>query len=152
MEKTLVVNKQEEIMKKISIIEKALGEIQVVNSAQFKTNGLFQYNPNGLTTDIKYKKCIKSLLEMVSFLNAKEEGYQKAAQEMGLESYPQFTWIGYTTEDWKHDIKIRLSVLTSHEQRERLLKAKETLEKYVSEETKMLKDLEMIDSLFGGKG
>lgn len=150
MEKqALILSKQEEIQNKLALIKKALEGIQIVNGKTFKTSGLFQFSPAGSAIDIKNNRNIQTLLEMVSFLNAKETGYKKAAEEMGLNQYPQFNWLGNTTDDWKHDIKIRISVLTSHEKKRTLLQAKETLEKYVTEETKMMQDLKSIDQLIG---
>lgn len=150
-QKALILSKQEEIQNKLALIKKALDGIKTVNGKTFRTNGMFQFSPVGTAINIKENRNVHMLLEMVGFLNAKEEGYNKAATEMGLSSYPEFKWCGNTTDDWKHDIKIRISVLTSHEKKETLLRAKQTLEKYVTEETKMMQDLQSIDELIGFK-
>ena len=150
-QKALIISKQEEIQNKLALINKALNGIQTVNGKTFKTNGMFQFSPAGTSINIKEQRNVHTLIEMVSFLNAKQTGYDKAAEEMELQTYPQFKWCGNTTEDWKHDIKTRISVLTSHEKKETLLKAKAILEKYVTEETKMLQDLQSIDELIGFK-
>lgn len=143
----LVLSKQEEIQNKLALIKKALDGIQNVNTATFRTNGRFQFSPVGSVIDIKTQRNIQTLLDMVSFLNAKAKGYADAAQEMELDTYPAFTWCGYCPKDWKHDIKIRISVLTSHERKRTLTNAKKVLENYVTEETKMLQDLKAVDDL-----
>jgi hypothetical protein len=147
METKLILSKQEEIQNKLALINKALSELQDTNATTFKTNGMFTFSPNGNAIDIKYNKSVQTLLEMVSFLNAKESGYIKAADEMGLDTFPEFQWAGYTPNEWKHDIKIRISVLTSYERKRTLLEAKKVLENYVTEETKMLNDLKVVDNI-----
>lgn len=148
-QKALIISKQEEIQNKLALINKALDAIKTVNGKTFKTNGMFQFSPAGTGISIKDNRNLQTLIEMVSFLNAKQTGYNKAAEEMEIQSYPEFKWCGYTTEEWKHDIKTRISVLTSHVKKETLLKAKTILQKYVTEETKMLQDLQSIDELIG---
>jgi len=144
----LVLSKQEEIQTKLALIKKALSEIKDVNGATFKTTGMFSFSPtSGNGIDIKNNRNLQTLLDMVSFLNAKTKGYADAAEEMGLDTYPKFQWCGYYPEDWKHDIKIRISVLTSHERKRTLTEAKKILENYVTEETKMLQDLKAVDAL-----
>jgi hypothetical protein len=150
MEKTLILSKQEEIQNKLALIKNELKKINVVGDTAFKTSGKFKFSPvSPSPIDIKTVTSTHLLIETVSFLNAKSEGYNKAAEEMGLKQYPEFKWLGYNVQDWKHDVKLRIDVLTSHDKRQSLLKARDVLEKYVTEETKMLQDLQSIDELIG---
>jgi len=149
-QKALILSKQEEIQNKLSLIKTELKRIGVVGDTAFRTSGQFKFSPAGMSTiNLKTEKNVHLLIEAVSFLNSKATGYDKAAEEMDMKQYPEFKWLGHNVQDWKHDIKIRLAVLTSHDKRQTLLKAKDTLEKYVTEETKMLQDLQSIDELIG---
>lgn len=145
---TLVKSTQEEVLTKLDMVEKALSNIKEESQRPMRTNGEFSFTNSSLKTiSIHRLRDLSLLLEIVSFLTTKRNGYDLAAKTLNLDEYPPFRWFGYSYEDWVNDLQIRAAVLTSQQKREKLTEAKRILESLQSEETRTQKILSSLDSL-----
>lgn len=142
----VVVSKQPQIKEKLTRIEKELSTLKENTSQKWKTNGKFKFNPhNSWEERIRQETRIPHLLQIVSYINAKQQGYEKAAKEMELTSYPNLEFEGYSAQDWKADIKQQINIIQYSERKKKLENAKRQLEQFVSEEQKLQNVLDKID-------
>lgn len=61
--------------------------------------------------DIKKEVKIDALIRAYASVITREEGYNKSANELGLETYPSFELNGSTADVWKRDIKLRIDII-----------------------------------------
>lgn len=133
------------IPKALEEIEARLANIQRVTEKTTKTNGMFTYTPNNASKSINIatSKDLQELIEVYSFLKQKSSSYEESARELGLSTFPVFTWLGYAFDAWKNDLMLRVAIVTSHNEVATLRNQKSTLEKFLSEDdqvAKLLKD------------
>ena len=126
-------NLQDQLQSKYTQVEEKIKMLEEIGNVNFKTNGKFRYNPSNSysTVDIT---CTHNQVEMIhayAFLTRKSEDYEKAAEEIGLKEYPLFKWRGYTPDEWYHDIKLRLKILNSEGQLQKLKEARAKMQSYL---------------------
>lgn len=120
-------------------INEKLSSLNKITETPYKTSGELGNGFGNLKNETK----IQNLISLCSMINAKEAAYDAAAKELGLENkYPAFTVNGYTSEDCKSDIKLRIAVLSQQETFDKLNKAKERLSVFLTEEDKKRQALE----------
>lgn len=139
-----------EMQKKLSEIDEKLKEVKAIESSTFKTNGEFRFNPQYVANNPIYIFKIRDLsllLSILAYMIEKNEHYIKAANVLGLKSFPAFQWMGYTYEAWEHDIKLRVAVVTQHDRTEKLKAARAKLETFLTEEDRLAIVLKEISDL-----
>lgn len=80
--------------------------LNAANDNRYVTNCEFRYSPTGVVKDIRTVRTVNELIEMMSFLIARNATNIEAAQKLGVEP-PKFTWLGATEDQWANDLKIR---------------------------------------------
>lgn len=104
------------LTKALELLNSQLSQI----NKSFQTNGLFKYNPayNGGSSrlNIHDSRDLSSLLNVGAFLKSKKESYDNYAKSIGLDTVPVFTWQSFTFDQWNDDLKIRIAVISAHDQ------------------------------------
>jgi len=148
---TQALEVRSKMQEKLQSVKDQLASLKAETESPYKTNGEFRFNPHAIqggnirihsTTDITI------LLNVLAYLNEKSTGYVNAAEKiLEFKNYPAFKWMGFTYESWEHDIKVRVKQLVFVEKKATLMKAKMTLESFMSEDDRlalMLNDLEKL--------
>lgn len=108
----------------LETLRSKIESIKKVTDNPYKTNGDVENFAN-----IKTETKIETLVKCFSVIKGASEYYEKASQELGLKTVPEFNINGGTLEDWKSDIKLRISII----EQDSTLKAFQELEKEMSE-------------------
>jgi hypothetical protein len=127
-------------------VNKRKQEIAKLEKPSWKTNCSFSYIDGNLqnTINVHVESNVKNLVSIVGHLLEKQEFYKKAAQTMELDSVPDFTWGGFTVQDWTSDIKTRISKIQIAAKRKKLESLEEKLNKLMSPELRAELELEEI--------
>lgn len=131
---------REKLHNALTIIDSQLSNLKAIESQTYQTSGEFRWNPNYHGNDpINIHRCsdLKTLISIYSYLMPKNEEYDRSAAEIGLSEYPSFEWQGYPWSAWKHDLQMRISLVTQKEKISSLRLAKEKLEKFLTEEDQL---------------
>lgn len=112
----------------LKLLEEKLSSLQKIEETPYKTNGSI----NGFS-DVRHETRIEVLIRMYSTIYMKEKAYNEAAESLGLTHYPIYSE-GGTSEDWKHDIQLRIKLIQQKDTFEKLNKYKEEVSKFMSRE------------------
>lgn len=119
----------------LSKLEAEIASLKHVQETAYKAGtNLSQFG------NIQSETSIPKLIQAFSTVVAKETAYDKAAEELGLSSYPVFSVDGYAKAEWKHDIQLRMDVINFEERLKKLneFKSKMTAFLSASEQKEML--------------
>lgn len=115
-----------------SVIEKLdekLDSLKHITETKYRTSGVIEG-----VTDIKKETSIETLVRGLASIMVRKESYDRAAKELGLTTYPQYQIGGCSLEDWTHDIKFRIDVLTHKETTDKLKEYRDKMSKFLSEQ------------------
>ncbi len=97
----------------IALFEKLTAKKAEVSNAErpvYVTGGQFRYSESvGTSVDIMTVRDERKLVEILVFLKDRSERYPAACEELGVAA--EFKWLGFTYDEWKQDLKTRVSVL-----------------------------------------
>lgn len=129
----------QKVKENYDLINQELEKISAIHDQTYKTSCNFRYNPTNSYSEVCIDDCteIKSLINVYAFVKNKEQDYTDAANELKIKTAPLFKWCGYRVEDWKHDIELRITILTQKEKIDKLKKWQRKLEDFLSEEDKL---------------
>jgi hypothetical protein len=113
----------------LDTIKEKLNSLKAITDTPYKTSG----NLTGIG-DIKTLKDIGSLIKSYASVKAKENAYNAAADDLGIKNYPLFSLDGGTAAQWKHDIDLRIQIITVEDKKNKYQKAYDTMQKFLSEE------------------
>jgi hypothetical protein len=132
----------------ISVQEKKLA-IEKAERPCWKTSGNFGYSSNSAhdRTNIQTLTDTRKLVEMLSFLLERKEKSESAASELGV-NY-NFTWLGFTVDEWKSDFQTRVNQISIQEKRKELAEIEARLNAIISPELKAQMELDAISELLG---
>jgi hypothetical protein len=74
---------------------------------------------------------------------------ESAAKELGVDY--NFTWLGFTVEEWKDDFQTRVNQISVQEKRKELAELESRLNAIISPELKAQMELEAIEKLLSSK-
>ena len=113
----------------------------------WKTSGNFGYSANSAHDRINIQTLTdaRKIVDMYSFLIDREEKSGKAAQELGVDY--KFSWLGFSTEEWKSDFLTRVNQLSIQEKRKELATIESRLNAIISPELRAQMELEAISEL-----
>ena len=115
-----------------SVLEKLqeeLKQIKSVSGSNYQTSGVI---PGGI--DIKKEKSIENMIRALANINISKAAYDQAAEDLKLDSYPVYQVGGYSVENWKHDIDLRIKIITHEDRKKELEGAISKMEAFLSEE------------------
>lgn len=140
-----------EVPKMLQDIEEKLKAIKTIEGTRYKTHGQFKYSPSINASSVDITRCtnMSTILSITGFLISKEEHYDKAAQLLGVKSYPVAEWCGAPISAWKEDLKLRAAIISSEDNRKMLIEAKKELSQFLTEEERRNTVVERYKALFG---
>lgn len=123
----------------LEMVDGKLKAIKKVTGKTMVTSGMFSYTPNNQakSVNIHASTSLSELIEIYSFLREKKSGYDNAAEALGLSSFPQFSWLGYSFENWESDLKIRVAIISSNQEIQKLTLQKKELEKHLTQDDQL---------------
>ena len=138
--------------KTLELIAQVKAKKQAIAKAEkpaYKTNCSFSYieGNRGSATNIHVETDIKKLILMAAFLTERNGSYQNVALKvLGVEKPPEFTWDGYTVDEWVGDIKQRIAKIQISSEKKKLEALEARLNSIVSPELKAQMELEAIEA------
>jgi hypothetical protein len=126
---TNLVKVDERVSTMYDMVLKMKTKLNDIKDINYKTNGLFRYNPslNANGVKIQTENRIHVLLSVLGFILSKAEEYNNAAKTIELKEYPLFKWLDYTAAEWTHDIKLRIAFINHKDELAALSEAESTL-------------------------
>jgi hypothetical protein len=97
--------------------------------------------------NLKEEASISTLLKAAHSVKAREEGYNDAADDLGIETYPAFSIGGGSYQDWKADIKLRIQIIEHKETMDKLNEIRKDLEGLMTDEDRKLAIMEKLRQL-----
>jgi hypothetical protein len=118
-------------------------EIKSIERPNWKTPCAFKETPNGYSINIHTIQDPSAVINILAFLKVKKESIEAASKELGFEG-GVFKHDGYTYNDWKHDLQLRLSKITIAGKKAKLDDLEKRLAKLESPELREQRELEAI--------
>lgn len=147
---TEVSKVNQDLLQTINLVDNKLADLKTIETTSFKSHGQFRFNPaytGNAAIDIHRCTSLEDLLAIYAYLADKEIAYNNAAEACEVDEYPQFKWINVPIQDWLHDIKLRVKIITHEVRKQNLVKAKSELSKFLSSEDKLAQVLESVTKL-----
>lgn len=116
----------------IEQIDAKLASLKSMAETTYKTSG----KVDTFAENLKEAKEVDTIIKMFSAILGRKEMFDKAQTALNVKSTKEFKYNGHTLEEWKSDCEFRIAVVTEHETRERLQKAKEMATTLLSDEDK----------------
>lgn len=133
----------------INEVRKRKAEIAELERPNFKTNCSFSYSEKASdSVNLHQESSIRNLLLIAGFLIDKDAQCNRAALRLGVEAQP-FVWHGFSTEDWIHDIRIRIGKIQISSKKKHLENIETRLNSIMSPEAKAAMELEAIKKDLG---
>jgi hypothetical protein len=126
---TVALTKANEVPQILSVLDNEIGKLKTIAESVYKTTGIL----DGFS-DIKAETKVENLIRAYSSVKGREDAYNNAAKELGLNQYPQFNVNGGTAADWKQDILLRIDIITHKDKLDKLNEYKEKMSKFLSAE------------------
>jgi hypothetical protein len=113
----------------------------------WKTSGNFGYSANSAhdRTTIATMTDVRKIVEMYAFIMDRKDNSESAAKDLGVEY--NFTWLGFSVDEWKEDFQTRVNQISVQEKRKELAELESRLNAIISPELKAQMELEAIAEL-----
>lgn len=155
-ESTLAVVKdpeelQKNLQKTLTLINKNLKEVGVVENQKLLTNGTFktdEHNQN--QTNIHTCGDVNQLIKCFAILKGIKKNFDEISQELGVKT-AKLIWCGFLYEQWENDFKIRIRLVANAVRIKSLQDSKVELETFLSADRRLELTLEKVKSIFTDK-
>lgn len=137
--------KDEIVLEMQEQVKKLKAEIRKAEKPTWTTSCSFRETTSSSAINIHVVSDIKVLVGMVAYLNNMEARMNEAAKELGV-TYKHMH-DGYSVDDWKSDIKLRLDKINIAVKKSQLEQIESRLAKLESPELKEKRELEELQSL-----
>jgi hypothetical protein len=88
---------------------------------------------------------VRKIVEMYAFIMDRKDKSESAAKDLGVEY--NFTWLGFSVDEWKEDFQTRVNQISVQEKRKELAELESRLNAIISPELKAQMELEAIAEL-----
>lgn len=115
----------------------------------YKTNCSFSYieGNRGTAVNIHVETDVKKLILIAAFLSERNGSYRNVALKvLGVENPPEFTWDGFSADEWIGDVKQRIAKIQISTEKKKLEALEERLNKIISPEKRAELELEAIEA------
>lgn len=131
----------EKIKELFDLVQKKKLEIEKAERPIWETSRNFGFSPNSAHDRISIPTITdtRKIVEMYAFLLERKDKVEKSAEELNVKY--DFTWLGFTVEEWKSDFSTRINQITIQEKRKNLLEHEVRLSAILSPE--MIKEMEI---------
>ena len=108
--KETTLTRDERVLALFEKLQAKKAEVANAERPVYVTGGQFRYSESvGTSVDIMTARDERKLVEILVFLKDRSERYPAACEELGV--IAEFKWLGFTYDEWKQDLKTRISVL-----------------------------------------
>lgn len=136
----------EKTLKMIEQVAKQKREIEKAERPNWITTCSFSYTENpAQAINIHVEQNVRNLICIAAFLVEKERAYNEAAQILGIDDPPKFSWQGSSSADWHEDIKTRINKIQIGAKKKKLEALEARLNAIISPELKAQLELEAIE-------
>jgi len=118
----------------------------------YKTNLSFSYieGNKSSATNLNIETDVRKLICIAAFLTERSATYSMVATKvLGVDKPPEFTWDGYTVDDWIGDLKLKITKIQIVAEKKKLEALEERLNKIISPEKRAELELEAIANELG---
>lgn len=134
----------------IAEIKKQKAEIAKVDRPSWRTNCSFPFQEGSSSTvNIQVVSSVKDIIGIGALLLERKTHFERSALMLGVESPPDFTWSGFSLEDWMEDLKLRITKIQIATKRKKLEVLEERLNKIISPELRAQMELDDITKELG---
>lgn len=134
----------------ISLLEERLKEIKNIETSTWATSG--RITMLGGTIDVKTEQSVDKLVMAYANILNSTERLAQAYAALGIDSYPAPKVDGYTQEEWKKDIELRIRIINQEDEKKALTELKnEWVELMDKDDRKALLAQKMEKFLSGNK-
>lgn len=135
-----------QVQELFKIVQNKKAEVAKAEKPSWETNCTFRPDPNSSAShNIQILAKVGDLVDIMSFLLQKEAFHKQANEALGTNV--DFDWQGFTLEQWKADLKTRISKIEISKKKKELELLEGRLNKLVSPEMRMKLELEEITAL-----
>ena len=137
----------EKVRELFDLVQEKKVAIEQAEKPCWNTSGQFGYSANSGHDRVNVQTItdVRKIVDMLAFLTERKEKTESAAEELGV-SY-DFTWLGFTLEEWKGDFTTRVNQISIQEKRKQLSTLENRLNAIISPELKAQMELESIQRL-----
>lgn len=123
----------QELFNKVQIRKAELENAEKLN---WQTSGLFGFNADTANGrfQIQTMTDTRKITDILTFLLERARSYNEATAILGLNL--NFSWLGYTLEEWTTDLKTRVTILQKETKRKELQAMETKLNNLISPELK----------------
>lgn len=140
---TNTTNPDEVVNKLFAKLQEKKKILESLEKPQFKTNLSFGYSTESSTrTNIYTVSDTDVLVSMAAFLMERAKMHKEASDLLEVKS--DFKWLGFSLEEWLHDLKTRASKINIDAKRKEFKQLEDKLNTLVSPEQRRLMELEAI--------
>jgi hypothetical protein len=100
----------------LSLLKDELKSLQAISTTQYKTSGKVEGFPNSIDSETK----IENLVRMWASIQGRAKAYTEAQLDLDIKSLPVFKMSDSLPEDFKHDIQLKIKILTHAERKAEL--------------------------------
>jgi len=139
------VTADERVIALFNIVKTKRAEISRTERPVYITGGQFRYSESmGQAVDLMTVKDIRKLKEIYMFLTERSSHNEAANQFFGIDG--NFTWLGFTIEEWFADLKTRGNILKVGKLKAELDVLETRLDKVLTPELRRQMDLEALEA------
>jgi len=130
----------------LEMIKEKIKSFKGIETTKFKTAGKL----SGFG-DINTETKVDNLIKAYSSVKGRSEAYAAAAKDLGVDTFPEFVLDGGTASDWKHDINLRIQIITHKEELDKYKALEEEATKFLSQEDQKEMFFKKLVSAIGGQ-
>jgi hypothetical protein len=144
---TKVKTTDEKVRELFDLVQEKKLAIEKAERPCWKTSGNFGYSANSAhdRTTIATVTDVRKIVEMYAFIMDRKDKSESAAKDLGVDY--NFTWLGFSVDEWKEDFQTRVNQISVQEKRKELAELESRLNAIISPELKAQMELEAIAKL-----
>jgi hypothetical protein len=144
---TRVKTTDEKVRELFDLVQSKKLVIEKAERPCWKTSGNFGYSANSAHDRITIAMVtdVRKIVEMYAFIMDRKDKSESAAKDLGVEY--NFTWLGFSVDEWKEDFQTRVNQISVQEKRKELAELESRLNAIISPELKSQMELEAIAEL-----
>lgn len=113
----------------LKVLADQLASLKKIETTAFKCPSSLEGVGN-IQTEMKVENLIRAMGSVV----AREQAYQAGVEKLGLKTVPVFNLNGGSVEDWRHDIDLRIQIITQAEKTKELTDLQNELNQLLDKE------------------
>lgn len=144
-------NKDKQVQELLKLAEEKRQRITNVEEPKWTTKGEFKFGKGQeVAFNVRTITDENVFINALGFLNDREKSFKQASEELEIEG--EFSWFGYSVDDWKSDFKIRLSQLRAEREKKELESIEKELDGLISDDLRAQLKLDKLTKALSTNG